>query len=120
MASSNDHENENGSGGGGGGKANFKVGVDNSPELIHEYHFSMAHAAAAASNTATPMRGIADRLDLEDDDDLLLWDHDANHIANQDDFSTLIGKLKKNSCHVICQFFLFSIINYFSFQYAVF
>ena len=64
-------------------KANFKVGVDHSPELVHEFHFSMAHT--------TPTPGAANpKIDFFDDDEYLEdpgWDADliGNNGFNQDD-----------------------------------
>ena len=37
--------------------ADFKVGVDNSPELLHEFNFSMRHNKRSASPIQKPQNG---------------------------------------------------------------
>ena len=54
-------------------KANFKVGVDNSPELVHEFNFSMAHTSLQQSGGAELGRPLVDFFD-EDDYELGCWD----------------------------------------------
>ena len=77
------------------GKANFKVGVDHSPELVHEFHFSLAHRGSS------PIQKPGEYLDggneyFDDEDDLGLgWDY------NQDDLSNLIAIERVDSRDVV-------------------
>ena len=68
-----------------GGGADFKVGLDNSPELLHEFNFSMRHNKRPTSPIQKPVVTV-DFLD-EDDDYDMGWD-DIGHIG---DHAQVIG-----------------------------
>ena len=79
--------------------ATFKVGVDHSPELAHEFHFSMTH------RNTSPIQRPGEYADndyrIEDDDDLGLgWDNPLD-FNNQDDLSNLIAIERVDSRDVV-------------------
>ena len=81
------------------GKANFKVGVDHSPELVHQFNFSMAHRSG--SPIQKPGEYIDDvYIDADEEDDLGLgWDYPFDN--NQDDLSNLIAIERVDSRDVV-------------------
>ena len=74
------------------GKANFKVGVDHSPELVHQFNFSMAH------RSGSPIQKPGEYTD-EDDDLGLGWEYPFD--SNQDDLSNLIAIERVDSRDVV-------------------
>ena len=83
----------------GSSNATFKVGVDHSPELAHEFHFSMTH------RNTSPIQRPGEYADndycIEDDDDLGLgWDNPLD-FNNQDDLSNLIAIERVDSRDVV-------------------
>jgi len=88
--------------------ADFKVGLDNSPELLHEFNFSMRHKRPASPIQKPHNVVTVDFLD-EDDDYDMGWD-DIGHIGDQaqiiggngnDELSNLIAIERVDSRDVV-------------------
>lgn len=88
----------------GNGKANFKVGVDNSPDLVHEFHFSLSQhrPTSPIRRPGTNDDGFGDVLDFEeDDDDLVGFGWGGDDVLNQDGLSNLIAIERVDSRDVV-------------------
>ena len=83
------------------GKANFKVGVDHSPELMHEFRFSLTHRTSGdpIQKPGEYIDEDEEYIELEDDDLGLGWDQPLD--INQDDLSNLIAIERVDSRDVV-------------------
>lgn len=99
------HSTENGGASCSGAAANFKVGLDSSPELVHELHFSMAHAAAQKKKSLEVQQGEDNNgivYHEEEEEDLWGWGENGAQVQEGgDDLSNLMAFQKFDSREVV-------------------
>ena len=88
-------------------KANFSLGADNSPEMAHEFRFSMAHANKMRQYGQEAfddgLRDFGTDFIDDDDDPLVDWDHPGGAVCpiDQDNLSNLIAIQRVDSRDVV-------------------